>query len=168
MSTVSLADARLLHAARSGAPHAAAAIWKQWRTPIWSVVLAMTQDKARALAELRELYQDLPSAARQWSPQEDLCCHISAWVFRRLQHSLELPEVAGIEVVVPHAVASPTQSQAAERIRSLAPQIRLVYLIDLFFRCPASVTAGLLGIAENDLRHARSNAAWAVVAGGAP
>lgn len=167
MKTVSLADVRLLNQARSGDPAAVRQLWTQWRTPMWSVCRSMAADKAEAVALLQALYAELPLAVRGWARDEPMCCLVGTWVFRRVSASLELERVAGIEVHAPQTVCAPTRADAAVRIARLSPPVRLVYLVDLFFGCPASTTAALLGVDELDLRHARSAAAWSVVAGGA-
>jgi len=167
VSTVSLADARLLTRARSGDPRATAEVWTNWRNPLWSVCRAMAADKAEAIELLKELYADLPRAVRGWARDEPLCCLVATWAFRRLHASLELTDLTGIAVTVPETVATPDAALVSERLDRISPQVRLVYLIDLFFGCPASTTADLLGVSEQDIRQARSSAAWSMVAGGA-
>lgn len=167
VQTVSLADVRLLTRAKAGEPAAIAEIWQQWRNPLWSVCRAMADDKGGAIELLRALYAELPAAVRGWARDTALCCHVATWVFRRLGAILELPALSSIEAPAPHAVEVPSQEEAARRLARLSPRVRLVYLIDLFFGCPASTTASMLDVSELDLRHARSKAAWSLVAGGA-
>lgn len=167
MQTVSLADVRLLTRAKAGEPAAIAQLWQQWRNPMWSVCRAMATDKAHAIELLRTLYAELPSVVRGWARDTSLCCHVATWVFRRLGAMLELPALPSIDVQAPQMVQVPSRTEASQRIAQLSPRVRLVYLIDLFFGCPASTTAALLNVDELDLRHARASAAWSMVSGGA-
>ena len=168
MSTVSLADARLLTRARAGEPSALTEMWTAWRGPLWSVCRAMAPQEAHAFELLKDLYGDLPTAVRDWARDESMCCLIATWAFGRLQTSLELAVATGIPVSVPERVVTPDPALVLRRVEALSPPVRLVYLIDLFFGCPASTTARMLGITEAQIRTARASAAWSMVAGEAP
>ncbi len=167
MQTVSLAEARLVTQAKAGETAALAQIWADWRTPLWSICLAMADDKPHALELLRALYAELPVVVRGWSRDTSLCCLVATWVFRRLHATLELAQLESIDAPAPAVVSVPSRKVVAERIARLSPRIRLVYLIDLFFGCPADTTAAILQVDEVALRHARAVAAWSLVAGGA-
>jgi len=143
-------------------------LWTSWRNPLWSLCVAMAADNTQAIDLIKDLYADMPSAVRGWARDEPLCCLMATWAFIRLRANLELPALAGIEVTVPATVEAPDAASISDRVNRLTPQVRLVYLIDLFFGCPASTTAALVGASERDLRQARASAVWSIVAGGAP
>ena len=168
MQPVALQEFRLLTRAKSGEQAALAEVWRTWRNAIWSICLAMARDQEHALSLLKALYGDLRSVIGGWTPEITPCCLAATWIFRRLHGLLELPELQSIDAPAPRAVAVPSQHQVAARVARLSPGIRLVYLIDLFFGCPAQTTAAILGVDEVALRHARATAAWDLVKADAP
>jgi len=55
--------------------------------------------------------------------------------------------------------------EVVRRVSEFDPSVRLVYLLDLFFTCPAAGLARLTGLDEQVIRDARITACWALVAG---
>lgn len=164
---VSIADARLIQRLRRGEPAAWDELWGAWRNRCWSVVSPMGRDREHAISLLREVYRTLPGAVRGWSPGTPLCCLVGVHTYAVVAGAMELSSIDGIEVHVPEETHTPSPDHAVRTLASMPDHVRLVYLIDLFFGCPAGTTAALAGVDENDLRHARSVAAYAIVSGGA-
>lgn len=160
---IALEEFRLLSRAKVGEPAALAAVWRNWRNAIWSICLAMARDREHALSLLKTLYGELRSVIRGWTTDTTPCCLVATWIFRRLHALLELPDLQSIDAPAPRAVSVPGHQQVAARVARLSPGLRLVYLIDLFFGCPAQKTAAILGVDEVALRHARAIAAWDLV-----
>lgn len=167
---VSLAEARLLQRLRRGEPAALQVVWDDWKHAIWSICKAMDADPEGARALLLAVYRDFPSAARGWEHEHALCCQVGALVYSVLSEALSLPVLLDFSPELPSEVADPTPEQVLQRIAEIPPLHRLVYLVDLFFHCPSAETSSILGISEMALRHARTQAAWALVAsrGGRP
>lgn len=162
----SLAEARLVRRLQAGEPGAFQELWGGWRDRCWSVISPMAEDRDQAVALLRDVYLGLPIAVRGWPLDTPLCCLVGCHVFLGVHRGLELPAIAGIEADIPPVLAAPDKAGVAGRIAAMPPHVRLVYLVDLFFGCPAATTAALVGQDEHQLRLARSKAAWSVVAGG--
>ena len=165
-NVASLADRRLLHRLQAGEPAAFAALWADWRDAAWSACRAMQPDRDRAVGLLTRIYRELPRSARGWDARHPLCCLMGAHVFQSLGAALQLDLPAGIDPDIPPSVRAPTPQEVQARLSSLDPAVRLVYVADLLFGCPATTLAALLAVDEQQLRAARSAAAFAVVSGG--
>lgn len=163
---VSIVEARLVQGLRRGDPAAFDALWTRWKRPIWSLCNGMADDRAHAQALLQDIYGALGTDCRGWSPDVSLCCHVSSLVYQRLQQRLELPQLDGIDIDVPEHTGTPTRADVQARLRAVPPELRVVYLLDVFFRCPAGTLSQLLQCEENDVRHARARVAFALVAQG--
>ncbi|MCB9780759.1 MAG: hypothetical protein H6742_19480 [Alphaproteobacteria bacterium] len=163
-SPVSLADARLVQRLRQGEPAAFDELWAQWQRPIWSLCNAMADDRAQALSLLQDVHGALSLACRGFAPDVSLCCHVSSLVYRRLQQRLELAPLDGIDIDVPAHTGPPPRAQLAARLRAVPAELRVVYLLDVFFHCPAGTLSQLLQCSEVDVRHARAQVAFALVA----
>lgn len=161
---VDLADVRLLGRLRSGEPEALNALWMRWRDPIWSTCAAMTGDRGVAVDLLRAVYSELGRECRGWSAPLPVACFVAAHTWRVVGARLELPGLTGITPTVPFAMAPPDPGAVATLVAGIEPNVRLVYLLDLFFACPAAGLARLVGVSEQVLRGARSQASWALVA----
>ncbi len=162
---VSMAEARLIQRLRRGEPAAWEALWGAWRDRCWSVVAPMGRDRAHAVALLAEVYRTLPGVVRSWSPGTPLYCLVGVHTYTTVAAAMELGTIDGIDIGVPTATHTPSADDAVRTLASLPDHVRLVYLLDLFFGCPAGTTATLAGVDELDLRHARARAAYAIVAG---
>lgn len=125
----------------------------------------MTADAAHARALLQDVYACLPMAARGWSLDAPVCCQLSQLLWERLHRALELAEPVGISVTPPTTTAAPSLATVSSRLAAVPPELRVIYLLDLFFRCPAATLARLSGWSEQDVRNARATVAWRLVAG---
>lgn len=163
MHAVSLADVRLLKRAQAGEPAAHAQLWADWRDTIWSTCRAMTASDVTARALLDAHYQHLPTAVRQWPRDQPLCCLVAHWSHARIHQFLQLPPLTGITMPAATRAAPPLAKDIPTRLALVPPAIRLVYLLDLFYGCPAPTMASLLGVAETELRLARATAAWTLL-----
>lgn len=161
---ISLADVRLLRRLRTGEPAAVAELWGAWRGKLWAVCQAMAPERADAVALLASLYGQLPAAARGWREDRPICCLLAGWMLPLIARALELPPVSGIHSPPPARVQRVGAAALPARLAALPPALRLVYLVDLMFCCPAATTAELSGLAEDQVRAARSAAAWSLVA----
>lgn len=161
---ISLSEARLVQRLRRGEPAALQELWARWRGPVWAVCRSMSADRASGVQLLAGLYAELGAQARAWQEDQPLCCAVAAWVLTGVKRELQLPDPTGIHAPLPDAAQRVDRPTAQRRLASLPPEIRLVYLVDLMFRCPASLTAELTGWSEDQIRAARANAAWALVA----
>ena len=161
---ISLSEARLVQRLRSGEPAALRELWTRWQGPVWAVCRAMADDRAAGVQLLARLDAELGAQSRSWQEDRPLCCAVAAWLLTSLKRELQLPDPAGIHSPLPGAVQRVDQQSAQQRLSALPPETRLVYLVDLMFRCPASLTAELTGWSEDQIRAARANAAWALVA----
>jgi hypothetical protein len=164
--TIALGDVRLGRRLRVGEPAAFQILWLKWRDQCWSVCSAMSHDRAESVALLGGVYTGLPGVFRGHPGSCPLCCLVAGHVYSVVQRNLELPPLGGIGINVPSAVDTPDSALAARRVAAMSPNLRLVYLVDLFFGCPAANTAALTGANEDDVRAARSTAAWSVVSAG--
>ena len=160
-------DTRLLTRLQRGERAAFEDLWQRWRGAVWSVCVAMCAERSDAVALLQAVYGSLPRSVPGWAAPTPLCCHLGAHVFRVVHAQLELSPVVGIDVPTAGAVRVPDAATARDVLLRVEPHVRLVYLIDLFFHCPAPTLAQLLELDANDLRHARGMAAWRVIEGGA-
>ncbi len=165
-AVVDLAERRLIARLRRGEPGALAELWGRWGPAAWSVCAAMAGGPGDEAAKrlLLRVYEALPREAAGWTPDRPLSCRIAGLVYRVVVDGLELRARTGIEAAVPTRFAAPAVPEIAGRIAALEPYLRLVYLLDVFFDCPAAALAELAGVAEPDIRAARAAAAWALVA----
>ena len=164
---VSLADRRLVERLRRGEPGAADELWVARRDAVWAVCRAMADSRDAAVALLQQVYLELPRAGRGFDPQAPVCCGVAAWLWRDIGGLLELPPLVDIEPVPPDRHAELSPAQVVGRLGALEPNVRLVYLIDLYFGCPVGRLAELVAIAEPDLRAARTQAVWGLLGQGA-
>lgn len=162
--TLSLADARLVRRLRSGETAAFQALWAAWRDRCWSVLRPMAASREEAVGLLRAVYLGLPQAVRSWPTDTALCCLVGGHVFRVARCELELPPITGIDAPVPLALSAPDREGVARRVAAMPANVRLTYLVDLIFGCPAATTAALVGEDEHQLRLARAQGAWSIVA----
>lgn len=160
----SLSEARLVRRLRAGEPGAFRDLWGEWRDRCWSVIRPMVASREEAVALLRDVYLGLPQAVRGWPMDTPLCCLVGCHVFRQVRQRLELAPIAGIQADVPQEVTAPDREGVARKISTMPANVRLIYLADLFFGCSAGTTARLVGEDEDQIRLARSQAAWTVVA----
>ena len=123
-------------------------------------------DGQEAQALLLEAYEDLPTLCRSWTPSAGICCHISGWLYRRVAAQLELAQLSGIQLVPPTSFAPPAPDAVPRLLRSAAPEMRLVYVLDLFFGCPAGQLSSLIEVSEAQLRDARTAVVWHLLSGG--
>jgi hypothetical protein len=165
-NVASLAERRLLKRLCAGEPAAFAALWADWRDAAWTACRAMEPERDRAVALLARIYRELPQSVRGWDHRHAVCCLFGAHVFATLRDALQLPAPVGIEVDVPPTLRAPTDLEVRTRLSALDPTVRLVYVADLLFGCSAATLAELLTVDEQQLRAARSVAAFAVVSGG--
>jgi hypothetical protein len=161
-SGVSLDDARLLQRVRRGEPDGVLRVWDGAKDELWSVCLAMAPD--RALELLQDLYDGLWSETRAWRADVAVCCLVAAYAWRRLEALLQLGPIPDIDRSVPSALEVPSADQIAARLAGVPGTARLVYLLDLFFGCPADELARLTGLREEALRDARADATFRVLA----
>lgn len=123
----------------------------------------MADDPQHARLLLQDLYGALPVAARGWSLDAPVCCQLSSLVWQRLSRTLELSAPIGIQASLPDETRAPSRQEVAARIAAVPPELRLIYFLDIFFRCPAATLARLAGWSEQDVRQARAKVAWALV-----
>jgi hypothetical protein len=157
---ISLAEARLLQRVRSGEPDGILRVWDDAKDDLWSVCVAMSSDEAQALELLRDLYDGLWSETRGWRSDVAICCLLAAYAWRRLQALLQLPPLGGIDRSVASTLEVPGVDAVAARVAAIPGPMRLVYLLDLFFGCPADELARLTQIHEEALRDARADATF--------
>ncbi|NOY25931.1 MAG: hypothetical protein GXP62_08680 [Oligoflexia bacterium] len=167
-SAVSMQDARAISRLKAGDGAALTDLWTRWKTPIWSLCRGMASDVEHARELLRDIYVHLPPAARGWSLDAPVCCQVSALVWSRLQRRLELRAPDGIDVHIPDHAAAPSRTVIAGKLAAIDPELRVIYLLDVFFRCPAATLARISGWGEADIRTARAAAAWQLVTVGTP
>lgn len=165
-TVVTIADLRLIERLQRGDPAAFQQLWGQWRDPAWTACRAMTTSRDAAVALLTVVYRDLPRAVRGWDRQTPPCCLFGAHVFATIHREMELPPIRGIEAHIPPGVRAPSPDDVRHRLGSLDPAVRLVYVADLFFGCASATLSGLVGVDEQELRNARTAAAYALVAEG--
>ena len=161
---VSLADVRLLRRLRVGDADALDEVWTRWKGPVWAVCRVMVANRTHAVQLLARLYLDLSTQARGWPDDLPICCSFAGWLLERMSTELELPVAGGIPAAIPAVTAAPDPGSASDRLGELPPELRLVYVVDLMFRCSAAMTAQASGWSEQDIRSARSAAAWRLVA----
>ena len=161
---VSLEEARLLRRVRSGEQDGILRVWDDAKDDLWSVCVAMARDEAEALELLRDLYDGLWSETRGWRSDVAICCLLAAYAWRRLQALLQLPPIAGIDRNVSSTLEVPGADAVAARVAAIPGQVRLVYLLDLFFGCPADELARLTQLQEEALRDARADATFRMLA----
>jgi DNA-directed RNA polymerase specialized sigma24 family protein len=159
-SSVALEDARLLQRVRRGDPEGVEQLWDGAKDDLWSVCVAMTPDGDRALDLLRDLYDGLWSETRAWRVDAAICCLVAAYAWRRLQAVLQLEPLAGIDRGVSSTLQVPGADAIAARLAAIPGSTRLVYLLDLFFACPADELARLTALQEDALRDARADATF--------
>jgi hypothetical protein len=123
----------------------------------------MTDTQDAAVALLRQVYVELPRASRGFDAQAPICCGVAAWLWRDIGGVLELPPLGGIEPVPPDRYAELAPAQVAARLGALEPNVRLVYLLDLYFGCPVGRLSDLVALPEVDLRAARTQAVWGLL-----
>lgn len=156
-------DSRLIARLRHGEPQALAQLWDQWKGPIWSLCRGMGTDPDQARLLLQDVYGVLPTAARGWSLDAPVCCQLSKLLWQRLAGILELQAPVGIQASPPDRTCTPARADVAARLAAVPPELRLIYFLDIFFRCPAATLAHLSGWSEQDVRKARAKVAWALV-----
>lgn len=161
---LSLAEARLVQGVRRAEPAALQAVWDEWKHATWSVCKAMEPEPEGARRLLLAVYRSFPRQARAFSTDHPLCCQVGALVHLVLADELGLPELSEEEPEPPAALRGLGGGDVAARLAGIAPELRLVYLLDLFFHCPSAETSSLTGISESALRSARSRVAWALIA----
>jgi len=149
---------------QSGDPAAFQELWGAWRDRCWSTIRPMVASREEAVMLLRDVYLGLPGAVLGWPADVELCCLIGCQVYSAVRRRLELPSIVGIQAHVPPTLAVPNRDGVARKISTMPPSVRLTYLVDLFFSCPAAMTAALVNEDEGQLRQARSQGAWVVVA----
>lgn len=163
---VTVEEARQIQALRRG--EGLDALWSQWRGPTWAVCQGMARDREQA----RELFDDLsavlPMAVRGWQIDASICCQMSTLVWTRLRDRLQLPGLSSIEETIPQGVETPSPALAANRLASTPPELRVIYLLDLVYRCPSAVLARLTGLSEAQVRSARAAVAWVLVGSASP
>lgn len=157
-----MADARLIQALRRG--EGLDRLWQDWGPPTWSICLGMAPDRARARELLADIARSLPLAVPGWSLDASICCQMSKLVWQRISIRLELPAPASIEIEAPARTATPTSDQLRRRLAACPPEHRVIYLLDLYYRCPSAVLAELSGWGEEQVRAARAAVAWSLVA----
>ncbi len=157
-------EVRLIRRLRDGDAAAFQELWGAWRDRCWSTIRPMVASREEAVMLLRDVYLGLPGAVRGWPDDVPLCCLVGCHVYSAVRRGLELPSIAGIQAHVPPSLAVPNSDGVARKISTMPASVRLTYLVDLFFGCPAATTAALLNEDEGQLRQARSQGAWAVVA----
>lgn len=148
---------------RRGEPAAVAALWADWKDAVWSVCRVMAADLKEARLLLASVYADLGQAARGWPAGTRVCCGMAAHVYRTLSRLLELHALDGIEIVPPRQVGPPPPDRVASILATVPPAARLVYVTDLFCRCPLDRLAELVGVDEARMRAARAFVAWRLV-----
>ncbi len=158
--SVSLEDAKLLHRVRRGEPDGIERVWQDAKDDLWSVCVAMADDESEALGLLRDLYDGLWNETRGWRADVAICCLIAAYAWRRLQTLLQLPPIGGIDRSVSSTLEVPAADAVAARLAAIPGPARLVYLLDLFFGCPADELARLTALQEDALRDARADATF--------
>lgn len=160
---LSLVEARLVQGVRRADPGALQEVWDTWKHAAWSVCRAMAPDAEAARLLLVAVYREFPRQARTFTTEHPLCCQVGALVHLVLAAELDLPELSEVQPEPPVQPRAPEGDELARRLAALPPELRLVYLLDLFFHCPSAETSSLTGISETALRHARSRVAWALV-----
>jgi DNA-directed RNA polymerase specialized sigma24 family protein len=163
-SEISLEEARLLQRVRRGEPDGILRAWDDAKDDLWSVCVAMANDETEALELLRDLYDGLWSETRGWRADVAICCWMAAYAWRRLQALLQLPPLGGIDRNVSSTLEVPGADAVAARVAEIPGPTRLVYLLDLFFGCPADELARLTQIHEEALRDARADATFRMLA----
>ncbi len=168
--SISLAEARLLRDLRGGKAAAAHEVWERFRSPIQAVCRGMGDGSGETVVEWRALFDGLRAGfqetARHWPVDRPLCCLVGAWVFTALAGRLNVGSLVGVQVSIPRVVRAPSIDEVPERLGRLSPAVRLVYLVDLYFGCPASLLAEISGQPEVGLRMARAVGAWGMVDAG--
>jgi len=166
---VPLDDARLIARLRRGDPAALSELWEGWKTRVWAICRGMATDTDQARALLQDLYGTLPGTVIGWSLDAPVCCQLSRHTWSRLHACLELETPAGIPLSVPDQTRAPAAAEVGARLAEVPPELRVIYLLDIFFRCPAATLAALSGWQERDVRNARAMVAFHLVStGGAP
>ena len=161
---VSLEDAKLLQRIRRGEPDGVLRVWNDNKDELWSVCVAMSRDETEALDLLRDLYDGLWSETRGWRTDAAVCCLLAAYAWRRLQALLQLAPLGGIDRSVSSTLEVPGADAVAARVAAIPGPVRLVYLLDLFFGCPADELARLTQLGEDALRDARAAATFRILA----
>jgi hypothetical protein len=161
---VSLDEARLLQRIRLGEPDGVDRVWEDAKDDLWSVCVAMTANETEALRLLRDLYDGLWSETRGWRGDVAICCLLAAYAWRRLEALLQLPPLGGIDRGVSSTLEVPGADAVAARVAAIPGPMRLVYLLDLFFGCPADELARLTRLREDALRDARAAATFRILA----
>lgn len=166
---IPLDDARRLAGLRRGDPGAVADLWDEWKTRLWAICRGMAADPDQARVLLADIHHSLPSAVIGWSLEVPICCQLARHTWSRLHRHLQLAEPDGITLSVPDRTRSPAASEVAARLAELPPELRVIYLLDVFFSCPAAILAALSGWDETQVRRARAAVAFHLVsAGGTP
>jgi hypothetical protein len=161
---VSLEEARLLQRIRRGEPDGVDRVWDDAKDDLWSVCVAMAADETEALGLLRDLYDGLWGETRGWRTDVATCCLLAAYAWRRLHALLQLAPLGGIDRSVSPTLEVPGADAVAARVAAIPGPVRLVYLLDLFFGCPADELARLTQIHEDELRDARAAATFRILA----
>jgi DNA-directed RNA polymerase specialized sigma24 family protein len=159
-SEISLDDARLLQRLRRGEPDGFETVWERAKDDLWSVCVAMSDGEPEARGLLEDLYEGLWSETRAWRVDAAICCLVATYAWRRISALLELPALGGIDKGVMPPFEVPSADAVTARIVQIPRPIRLVYLLDLFFGCPADELARMTSLQEAALRDARAAATW--------
>lgn len=163
---ISMQDARLIARLRRGEREALAGLQEDWRDEIWSVCGAMTGSEGEARALVQTVWRSLRDETRVWSATTPLCCQLAGLVCRVIVERLSLPQPDAEEMPFRFAERDVEAQEVAARVRQIPPATRLIFLLDLYFGCPADALAAATGVPVGAVRYARSAAIWRMVAPG--
>ncbi len=156
-------DARLIARLRRGEREALTSLQEQWRDAVWSVSCAMTGSEREAQSLVQAMWRSLRDDTRGWSANTPLCCQLAGLLCRLIASRLDLPQPDAEGFSLRYAQRAIPAEEIAATIPTIPPATRLVFLLDLFFECPADALAHATGVPEPSVRHARSAALWRFV-----
>lgn len=156
-------DARLIARLRRSEREALAGLQETWRDAVWSICCAMAARGQDPGALASAVWRGLKDDARGWSANRAICCHLAGLVARVLVRRLDLPQ-PDLEEFEPRAADHLVEAhEVLALVAGFPPANRLVFLLDLYFECPADALSDATGVLEPALRAARSTATFRLV-----
>ncbi len=160
---ISMQDARLIARLRRGEREALAGLQEEWRDAVWSVCSAMTGSEREAQSLVQAMWRSLKDDTRGWSATSPLCCQLAGLLCRLVASKLDLPQPDEEGFVLRYAERTVHAQDVSAMLPTIPPSTRLIFLLDLFFECPADALAHATGVPEPAVRSARSAAIWRFV-----
>lgn len=156
-------DARLIARLRRGEREAIAGLQETWRDAVWSICCAMAPRGEVPGALASAIWRGLKDDARGWSANRPICCHLAGLVARALVRRLDLPQPDQESFPPSPADHAVEAHEVLALVATFPPANRLVFLLDLYFECPADALSDATGVLEPALRAARAAATFRLV-----